>query len=519
MQKYVASMTVAAAALLAGSVGCSGAESTGEASAADTSQAWKGHGGGGGQHARESVVVEWNEAARDAIRVTGAGPTIAARALAEMHTAIYDAWAAYSQKATPATTGAPARRPAAERTDANRRTAIGYAAYRALVDLFPAEAAHFDRQLTQLGGSPKNTSADPATAAGVGNAAAAAVIAFRHADASNQLGDITPGAYSDYTGYAPVNTPDAVNDPNRWQPLRVGGAVQTFLTPQWQNVLPFALTDPAAFRPAPPPAFGTAAYRDQAEELVRISARLDDRRKVIAEYWSDGPGTSQSPGHWARFAQFVSASQDLDLDDDVKLFFALSSAMLDTSIAVWESKRFYDSERPITAIRTLFGGKPIRAWGGPNQGTRTIDGAKFLPYERADVVTPPSPEYAAEESAFAFAAAEVLRRFTGSDRFGEAFVAEERSSHIEPGRTPRCDVKLCFKTFSSAARQAGRAGQLRGVHFAKSDAAGRVIGAAVGMQSYAAALALWGVAHEQCHHAHHEDCDEDDLDRDDERAR
>src|SRR5262249_28658907 len=148
-----------------------------------------------------------------------------------------------------------------------------------------------------------------------------------------------------------------------------------------------------------------------------------------------------------------------------KMFFALSNALLDASIAVWEGKRFYDYVRPITAIRTLYAGKKIVAWGGPNQGTRTIDGSKWQPYDATDEVTPASAEYPAEESAFAFAAAKVLVHFTGSEQFGGDFVAERGSSRIEK-HTPSCDVKLCWHTFALAARQAGRAGQFRGVHFA-----------------------------------------------------
>src|SRR2546428_5438604 len=70
------------------------------------------------------------------------------------------------------------------------------------------------------GYDPAKGSPDVEPPAGVGNVAAAAVIAFRHVDGANQLGDLHPGAYSDYTGYVPVNDPDHINDPNRWQPLR-----------------------------------------------------------------------------------------------------------------------------------------------------------------------------------------------------------------------------------------------------------------------------------------------------------
>ncbi len=56
--------------------------------------------------------------------------------------------------------------------------------------------------------------------AGIGNLAAAVVITYRHHDGANQLGDLHAGAYSDYTGYQPVNPPAQINDLNHWQPLR-----------------------------------------------------------------------------------------------------------------------------------------------------------------------------------------------------------------------------------------------------------------------------------------------------------
>ena len=62
--------------------------------------------------------------------------------------------------------------------------------------------------------------------------AAAAVLEQRHNDGSNQLGDRAPGAYSDYTGYAAVNTAFTITDPNRWQPLAVVvGGDSTLLGP------------------------------------------------------------------------------------------------------------------------------------------------------------------------------------------------------------------------------------------------------------------------------------------------
>src|SRR5215216_4415142 len=205
-------------------------------------------------------VVRWNKAALEAIRITHPGPPMVARALAIVHTCIYDAWATYDAKAVGTRLGGALRRPVAERTLANKNEAISYAARDALVDLYPTEAARFNDLLTSLGYDPADTSSSTSTPSGIGHLAAQAVLSFRHGDGSNQLGNLHPGAYSDYTGYVPVNDPDHINDANHWQPLRVsdghgGSVVQKYIAPHWVLVTPFALTSASQFRPTadPPP--------------------------------------------------------------------------------------------------------------------------------------------------------------------------------------------------------------------------------------------------------------------------
>jgi len=180
---------------------------------------------------RDNVVLQWDNAALQAIRITKHGPPIGARALAIVHTAMYDAWAAYDETAVGTRLGGSLRRPTAERTLANKAEAVSFAAYRALVDLFPSQTSAFDALMTSLGYEPTDASIDTSTPAGIGHVAAGAVIAFRHHDGANQLGDLHPGAYSDYTGYMPVNDPDHINDPNRWQPLRFSDGPGGFVTP------------------------------------------------------------------------------------------------------------------------------------------------------------------------------------------------------------------------------------------------------------------------------------------------
>ncbi|HET8646139.1 MAG TPA: haloperoxidase, partial [Vicinamibacteria bacterium] len=163
--------------------------------------------------AQPNPAVRWNQALLQAVRNTGFAPMFTARALAIVHTSMFDAWAAYDPVAVGTRLGGTLRRPASEHTLANKERAVSYAAYRALVDLFPTQKTLFDGVMAEMGFDPSDTSTDPATPTGIGNLVSAALLEFRHHDNSNQLGDLAPGPYSDWTGYQPVNTPDQIVDP------------------------------------------------------------------------------------------------------------------------------------------------------------------------------------------------------------------------------------------------------------------------------------------------------------------
>ncbi len=425
-------------------------------------------------------------------------PTVISRTLAITQTCVFDAWAAFDDKANATVLGGTLRRPPGERTDDNKTKAISFAAYRCLADLFPDQLFRFRSEMLTLGFDPDDNSNDPTTPSGIGNLAAASVLAFRHHDGSNQLGDLHPGIYTDSSGYAPLNDPDHINNPDHWQPLHIpdgqGGflepAVTAFNTPFWGRVTPFAMTSGSQFRPGPPPSFFSTpdAYKAEVNELLTISAGLTDQQKVMAEYWADGPASETPPGHWFLFAQFVSSRDHHTLDDDVKMFFALGNAVFDAGIAAWDAKRFYDSVRPITATHFLFAGQQIQAWAGPGLGTRMIDGATWLPYQRNIVITPNFPEYVSGHSTFSAAAAQVLFRFTGSDNFGDSTKVLKGNSNIEPGITPSQDILLSWPTFSSAADEAALSRRFGGIHFAPGDLAGRTMGRQVGEQAWNKAL-------------------------------
>jgi hypothetical protein len=434
--------------------------------------------------ATDALVVQWNDVLLQSVRLSRLGPPMVARAIGIVHTCGFDAWAAYDDVAVGTRLGGSLRRPAAERTPANKEKAFSYGEYRCLLDLFPNQTDYIRSQMTALGYDPDDASTDATTPQGVGNAAAHAVLDFRHQDGSNQLGDLHPGAYSDYTGYQPVNDPDHINDPNRWQPIRFSDGAGGFVTPgyigpHWGNVIPFALTETSHFRPGPPQLWPHGGYVAQAEEIIRLNAHLDDRQKMIAEYWADGPRSELPPGHWTLFAEFVSQRDHHTFDQDVQLFFEVGNAVFDAGIAVWECKRFYDFARPITAIRFLKAGKKILATV-PFQGKQVINGEDWLPYQPPTFITPPFPEYISGHSGFSAAAAEILKRFTGSDDLGASVTLPAGSSRVEPGLTPQTDVTLSWATFSEAADEAGISRRLGGIHLEQGDLLARMLGRQVG---------------------------------------
>ena len=412
-----------------------------------------------------------------------------ARALAVVHTSIFDAWAAYDATAVGTQFGGTLRRPAAERTDENKRSTISHAAYRTLVDLFPDQAPAFADVMTQLGYDSADTiTVDPTTAAGIGNVTSGAVISARHHDGANQLGDLHPGRYSDYTGYVAVNTPEVITDPNRWQPLRFGTTVQKFVGAQWGRVTPFSLTSTRQFRPdVLPNQFPFGGYHKQVEQVLKYSATLTDREKVIAEYWADGPSSELPPGHWCLFGAFVSRRDHHTADDDAKMFFALSNGLLDASIVAWEAKRNFDSVRPVTAVHFLKAGKMIRGWGGPYRGTVEMRGELWRPYQPVDFVTPPFPEFISGHSIFSATSAEILTRYTGSDALNSSVTIRAGSGRVEPGLVPAVDITLSWATFREAADEAGISRRYGGIHFVEGDLQSRAIGRELGAQVWSKA--------------------------------
>ena len=219
-----------------------------------------------------SVARLWNEALLDAIRNDYARPTVHARNLFHTAIAMYDAWAAFDDTATPYLLGGVVSgfacafdgmdAPANVR-DA-REEAISYAMYRIIRERFRVSPgarktlARINALLAAQGHDRSFTSTDYAagSAAALGNYIARCLLEFGLQDGSNEW-DSYVNRY-----YEPVNPPlnllepgnPALVDPNRWQPLTLEvyidqagnefpGATPPFISPEWGEVIPFALSE------------------------------------------------------------------------------------------------------------------------------------------------------------------------------------------------------------------------------------------------------------------------------------
>ncbi|EAQ26302.1 DUF6851 domain-containing protein [Roseovarius sp. 217] len=481
------------------------------------------------ENIEQSVVAQWNELQLQVIREGGPAPTPTTYQLHIVSAAVYDAYAALSPSASGhyseiATSLA--------NTEENKAEAVSFAAYTALVALYPERTADFDALMQDLGYDPATASTDPETPAGLGTLAAQNVFTARETDGSN-----AENGFADTTGFVPVNEADPTSDrapggenfdPNLWQPLREANGTltdvngipifdnddpstfkdQVALTPHWGGVEGFALTSGDQFRPAPPPLLGDfseytdglgnvttgdQAYRDQIAQVLEISANLTDEQKVIAEYWANGPRGETPPGHWFQIAQDLALREGHGIDQDAEMFFALSTAILDAGIATWEAKYTYTYIRPYSAIRDLFFDQEIQAWGGPNQGTQTILGQNWLPYQNVTAPTPPFPEFVSGHSTFSMAAARTLSAYLGSDTYydgtslsnydldgvegvdviGEFVTSDLAFEDFVAGGDP---VVLRWETLTEAAQEAGMSRIFGGIHIQDGNLRGLEVG-------------------------------------------
>ena len=442
-----------------------------------------------------SLAYIWVDIAQEAtareVDAHGARPTILSRTLAIWATAMYDAWAAYDEKAVGSRLGGKLRRPKSEHTLENKKKAISYASYKSLLFAYPESKDYLAAELKKLGYDPGDESMDPTKPAGVGNIAAQAVIDYRRNDGANQFGNEAGGdgtPYGDYTYYVPVNPVDRIIDPDRWQPITFtlpNGKQITpgFLTPHWYRVKPFALESSTQFRPPPPPKTTTNndLLRKEADQVLAYNNQLTNHEKAVVEFMRDGPRSTGQSGHWLRFAQDLSRRDKHDLDKDVKLYFVIANVAFDAFISCWETKRFYDSSRPWTLIRYYHKGEMVMGWAGSAGGVKEMPAEEWHPYSPLSFITPPFPGYTSGHATVSGACAKSLELFTGTDEYG--FVEKRRHCELTENTAGELEM-LDLPTWSSTSEMAALSRALGGYHIPIDNNVGLKVGREIAAWSW-----------------------------------
>ncbi|MEY3051420.1 MAG: hypothetical protein RLY31_1205 [Bacteroidota bacterium] len=422
-----------------------------------------------GNAAIEVVIPQVDPVFFEAVTKHGGDPSILIRYTTLIVNGWFDAVAPYHPTAA-AVYSRQERQPVYDPSDNTFLNVALTAASKVVLDhCFPDYSDRWSAMLETVKEAAGNK--DVSNALTIGEKAGLAVWTSRLRDGMNQDGSeggrvANQLPFSDYTGYAPVNTPYMVKDPGRWQPAmeRVGTgkySSQVFVTPQYGRVKPY--TELWSFDlPLPSPADSDYnnidAYRKQAEEVLEKSRRLTDEQKMLAEFFEN-----------KLFSLPVSTvvaamQQGLNLMDFVHLFFTQEVAIFDAGIWVWAKKREYDAVRPFTAIAYLYGNAPVDAWAGVGKGSGTLPADNWRSY----LPVADHPEYPSASACLCVAHATAIKERTDNPQLGWKVDFKTGSSFVEPGVVPAKDFSFTFETWDQFADICGQTRLWAGVHFAAS---------------------------------------------------
>ena len=289
------------------------------------------------------------------------------------------------------------------------RGAVAGASVVVLSYLFPGQAqALEDSVAAQAATGPGQPHPDFAAAQVIGRAVGAEIVARA----------ITDGFTNPNTATPPVG-------PGFWTssaipPQRVNGG-------QLPGVFPWFLTSASQFRPAPPPAFGSADFETALAEIRQISDTRTAEQVRIATLWALNVGTITGSGFWMERASQDVLQHGLAEREATHVFALVSATMADAQIGCWDAKLTYWLIRPWKADPGI---AVVPAVGMPNH-----------------------PSYPSGHSCVSSSAAEVLSSFFPEERTQlDAMVIEAGLSRMYAGIHYRFDIEAGQALGRSVAR-------------------------------------------------------------------
>jgi len=375
------------------------------------------------------------------------GPGRSSRAMAIVHTAVFDAMNAI----VGGHRGYTNLRSAPDGTSIE--AAIALAAHDTLVALFPSQRDELDQTLAEdLAGIRE--SRPKADGIKLGRLAAAEILARRANDGSQHA---EPRVGIDFI---------TSNEPGKWRQDPVS-RIPLALGARWGGVRPFVLRSADQFRLPPPPALDSVAYETAFDEVKRFGGdgvvtptTRTDEQSVIGVYWAyDGTPTLCAPPRlFNQIAVHIAEQRGTRAIDLARLLALVNVAMADAGIAIWESKYYYQFWRPVTGIREadpkLDADQTFTPLGAP---ASNLTGPNF---------TPPFPAYPSGHAGFGAALFQTLRHFYGTDHIAFTFVSDEFNGEtVDNEGDVRPLVSRSFSSLSQAEEENGQSRIYLGIHW------------------------------------------------------
>lgn len=297
------------------------------------------------------AVLPWTILALDLIAIHHPNPVRASRALALLHAAMadavvatWDAKTAYPRPAPASLDGAllpigpDVATPSAFPSE---HAAVAAAAAQVLSYLFPAEPVDGFAKLAEEAATSRlfaaaNVRSDVEAGAAIGRAVGEKAVARGKADGADAVWDGKNRPTGD--GY--------------WQPTPPTYAQQP-VEPMAGTWRPWVLGGGNAYRPTPPPTWGSPAWEAELQAVQEAVASRTPDQEAAVRFWAGSPGTVTPAGLWTEIARDLIVRYGLDLPHAARALALTSVAMFDGFVCCWDAKYAYWSARPITADPTL----------------------------------------------------------------------------------------------------------------------------------------------------------------------
>ncbi len=382
----------------------------------------------------DNPVLFWNNELINATRLSRNPPPIAALHFATYHLAIFETINSFDPKYQPWLVSERAPE------GASLTAAVAAAAYLCLDELWKQRANPYNFE-----------SAYQRALAAVPN------------DSARNLGldwgRTVARAVLDERAKHPVPPPEhsyAAQDQGVWRETPPG--FRPAIAPRLGEVKPYALRSSSQFRAPPPPPLDSEEYAEELEMVKRIgprdAAERDEYQTLSAPFWADDIGSATPAGHWNLIAQDITRRQKLSVPETARLFALLNIAAADAGITCWETKYYYRTWRPETAIRESL----------PTTNPHLQTNPDFIP----SMASPAFPSYTSGHSTYTAAMTRMIERFFDSDD-----IAFTTTSDGLPGAV------RSYERLSDARREVGMSRIWGGIHVMSDNIEGQKAGIAV----------------------------------------